>query len=87
MERSEVKAILLDVAKKSYDMDLSDFPEDAPLAELQALNPKIDSLAVIEMIFDIEDRLEIKSTDSDLSQPSNLAEIIDALHETVKKKK
>lgn len=87
MERSEVKAILLDVAKKGYDMDLENFSEDAPLAELQALNPKIDSLAVIEMIFDIEDRLNIKSVDSDLSQPSNLAEIIDALHDAVNKKK
>ena len=79
MERSEVKEVLLRVAKQKYDMDLSGFDEHAPLSELQAMNPKIDSLAVIEMIFDIEDELDVNYNDNDMTQPSNLAEIIDAL--------
>lgn len=86
MERSEVKRVLLEIAKREYDMDLSEVDEQAPLADLQNLNPKFDSMSAIELIFDVEDELGIKTNDNDMSQPANLAEIIDSLTQAVNKK-
>jgi acyl carrier protein len=83
MTRDEVKTILLKIAKEKYELDIDNFAEDAPLADLQNINPKIDSLSVIEMIFDVEDELGIKVNTADMSQPANLAEIIDGLVEAV----
>jgi acyl carrier protein len=83
MTRDEVKTVILRVCKQQYDLDIDNFAEDAPLADLQNINPKIDSLSVIEMIFDVEDELGIKVNTSDMSQPANLAEIIDGLTEAV----
>ena len=77
MERSEVKKVLLEIAKSEYDIDLSEVDEQAPLSELQNLNPKFDSMSAIELIFDVEDELGIKTNDNDMSQPANLAEIIE----------
>ena len=85
MTRDEVKTVLLQVSKEKYQLDLDTFAEDTPLAELKDLNPKMDSMAVIELIFDVEDALGIKS--SDMSQPANLAEIIDQLVQVVNTKK
>jgi len=87
MTRDEVKSVLLKVSKEKYQLDLDNFAEDAPLAELVGLNPKIDSLAVIELIFDVEDELVIKVNNNDMSQPANLAEIIDSLTQAVNNKK
>lgn len=86
MERSEVKQVLVDIAKKEYEMDLSGVDELAPLASLQDLNPKFDSMSAIELIFDVEDELGIKSSNNDMSQPANLAEIIDGLTQAVNNK-
>lgn len=86
MERSEVKKVLLEIAKSEYDIDLSEVDEQAPLSELQNLNPKFDSMSAIELIFDVEDELDIKTNDNDMSQPANLAEIIDSLTQAVNKK-
>lgn len=86
MKREEVKAVLLRVCKDKYQMDLDAFAEDAPLAELKDVNPKMDSMSVIEMIFDVEDELGIKVNNNDMSQPSNLAEIIDSLTQAVNSK-
>ena len=83
MTRDEVKTVILRICKKQYDLDIDNFAEDAPLADLQNINPKIDSLSVIEMIFDVEDELGIKVYSADMSQPANLAEIIDSLTEAV----
>ena len=83
MTRDEVKTVILRVCKQQYDLDIDNFAEDAPLADLQNINPKIDSLSVIEMIFDVEDELGIKVNTADVSQPANLAEIIDGLTEAV----
>lgn len=85
MTRDEVKTVLLQVSKEKYQLDLDTFAEDTPLAELKDLNPKVDSMAVIELIFDVEDALGVKS--SDMSQPANLAEIIDQLVQVVNAKK
>ena len=85
MKREEVKSVILKIAKEKYNLDIDNFAEDAPLAELKDINPKVDSMAVIEIIFDVEDALGIKS--SDMSQPSNLAEIIDQLVQAVNAKK
>ena len=87
MTRDEVKAALLRVSKEKYDLDLGTFAEDAPLADLKDLNPKVDSMAVIELIFDVEDELGIKVNNNDMSQPANLAEIIDSLTQAVNNKK
>jgi acyl carrier protein len=87
MERDEVKSVILKIAKEKYDLDIDNFSETAPLAELQAINPKVDSMAVIELIFDIEDELGIKKTNDDMRQPATLAEIIDSLTQAVNTKK
>ena len=55
MTRDEVKTVILRISKQQYNLDIDNFAEDAPLADLQNINPKIDSLAVIEMIFDVEE--------------------------------
>jgi acyl carrier protein len=87
MTRDEVKAVLLRVSKEKYKLDIDNFAEDASLAELKDLNPKVDSMAVIELIFDVEDELGIKVNNNDMSQPANLAEIIDSLTQAVNNKK
>ena len=84
MERSEVKQILLKVANEKYGMDLSNTDELAPLADLQALNPKFDSMMAIEMIFDVEDELGQRAP-STANQPSCLKDIIDSLHQATLK--
>jgi len=86
MTRDEVKSVLLRVCRDKYRLDLDTFAEDADLAGLKDINPKVDSMAVIEMIFDVEDELGIKVNNNDMSQPANLAEIIDSLTEAVNKK-
>jgi acyl carrier protein len=87
MTRDEVKTILLKIAKEKYNLDIDNFAEDAPLAELKDINPKVDSMAVIELIFDVEDELGIKVNSNDMSQPANLAEVIDSLTQAVNAKK
>lgn len=86
MEREEVKAVLLRISKENYDLDIDNYPEDASLAGLQDINPKVDSMAIIELIFDVEDELGIRISNNDMGQPSTLAEIIDNVHKTVNKK-
>ena len=44
-------------------------------------------MAVIELIFDVEDELGIKINNNDMSQPANLAEVIDSLTQAVNTKK
>ena len=87
MTRDEVKTILLKIAKEKYNLDIDNFAEYAPLAELKYINPKVDSMAVIELIFDVEDELGIKVNSNDMSQPANLAEVIDSLTQAVNAKK
>jgi len=87
MTRDEVKSVILKIAKEKYDLDIDNFAEDAPLAELKNINPKVDSMAVIELIFDVEDELGIKINNNDMSQPANLAEIINSLTHAINNKK
>ena len=87
MTRDEVKSVILKIAKEKYNLDIDNFAEDAPLAELKDINPKVDSMAVIELIFDVEDELGIKINNNDMSQPATLAEIIDSLTQAVNTKK
>jgi acyl carrier protein len=87
MTRDEVKSVILKVSKEKYDLDIDNFAETAPLAELKDINPKVDSMAVIELIFDVEDELGIKINNNDMSQPATLAEIIDSLTQAVNTKK
>jgi len=87
MTRDEVKSVILKIAKEKYNLDIDNFAEDAPLAELKDINPKVDSMAVIELIFDVEDELGIKVNNNDMSQPANLAEVIDSLTQAVNTKK
>ena len=87
MTRDEVKSVILKVSKEKYDLDIDNFSETAPLAELKDINPKVDSMAVIELIFDVEDELGIKINNNDMSQPANLAEVIDSLTQAVNTKK
>ena len=47
MTRDEVKTVILRICKQQYDLDIDNFAEDAPLADLQNINPKIDSLSEI----------------------------------------
>ena len=83
MERDSVKQKLIEVAKLKYKMDISGVDELAPLAELAELNPKFDSMAAIELIFDVEDELGIKSNSTE--QPSCIKDIVDALHKATLK--
>jgi len=87
MTRDEVKAVILKIAKEKYDLDIDNFAETSPLAELKDINSKVDSMAVIELIFDVEDELGIKINNNDMSQPANLAEVIDSLTQAVNTKK
>jgi acyl carrier protein len=87
MTRDEVKSVILKIAKEKYDLDIDNFAEDASLAELKDINPKVDSMAVIELIFDVEDELGIKINNNDMSQPANLAEVIDSLTQALDTKK
>jgi acyl carrier protein len=87
MTRDEVKSVILKISKQKYNLDIDNFAEDAPLADLKDINPKVDSMAVIELIFDVEDELGIKINNRDMSQPANLAEIIDSLTHALNNKK
>jgi acyl carrier protein len=85
MNRKDIRDILNKVALTQYELDLTGVDENAPLAELQNLNPKFDSMMAIEMIFDVEDRLGVKT--SDIGQPSCIKDIINSLEIAVAAKK
>lgn len=85
MNRTDIRNILNKVALTQYELDLAGVDETAPLADLQNLNPKFDSMMAIEMIFDVEDELGIKT--SDMGQPSCIKDIIDSLEIAVAAKK
>lgn len=83
LTREEMKQQVSDMFEKRFGVNLMEVDEDAPLADLQKLNEKLDSLQVLEFLFDVEDEMKFKFGDADA--PNNLRDIIDSVYEGYKK--
>ncbi len=68
--------VLCDVIAKDHGLDPANLTPDTPLAELT-----IDSLALIELIFTLEDRFDVvaENVPADLPTLGSVAEYIDGL--------
>lgn len=83
LSREEIKQQVSDMFQSKFGVNLMEVDEDAPLAELQKLNEKLDSLQVLEFLFDVEDEMKFKFGDSDA--PETLRDIIDSVYDGYKK--
>ena len=68
--------VLCEVLAKDHDLDVGSLTPDTPLAELT-----IDSLALIELIFTLEDRFNVVADNvpADLPTLGSVADYIDGL--------
>lgn len=83
LSREEIKQQVSDMFQSKFGVNLMEVDEDAPLAELQKLNEKLDSLQVLEFLFDVEDEMKFKFGDADA--PETLRDIIDSVYDGYKK--
>jgi acyl carrier protein len=79
MTREEIKTIVFNKFNEDYSIDLSTLEGNFPLAELQSLNKKLDSLEVIAITFELEELLNIESITIEKSV-TTIDELIDSLY-------
>ena len=81
LSREELKQKVSDMFVKQFKVNLMELPEDTPLPELQKLNEKLDSLQVLEFLFDVEDELKFKfGNEAEDESPKTLKEIYDSVY-------
>jgi acyl carrier protein len=61
MTKDEIRQIVFEYFSKNYNVDLYTLESDFPLNRLQELNEKIDSMEVINMLFELEEIFKIDS--------------------------
>lgn len=64
MTKDEIKNIIVSYFDKNYNVDitkLAKLEDDFPLSRLQELNEKLDSMEVINILFELEDVFKIDS--------------------------
>lgn len=79
MTREEIKKLVFDQFQKNYGYDLNNVDGDAPLANLQELDEKLDSMEIIIFISELEDVLKTNIVSSE-EQPTTINELIDYLY-------
>lgn len=83
MTRDEVKKEIAIIFYKRYNKNFYDIDENQPLASLLVLDDRIDSLEIIEFLFDIEDRFNLKNIDNTGNKDSKIQDIIDLFYHKV----
>jgi acyl carrier protein len=79
--REELKQKVSDMFVKQFNVNLMELPEDTPLPSLQKLNEKLDSLQVLEFLFDVEDQLGFKfGNEGEDESPKVLKDIYDTVY-------
>lgn len=61
MTKDEIRQTISDHFIKNYNIDLNALDKDFPLNRLQELNEKLDSMEVINILFELEDIFKIDS--------------------------
>ena len=61
MTKDEIKNIIVSYFDKNYNIDITKLDDDFPLNRLQELNEKLDSMEVINILFELEDVFKIDS--------------------------
>lgn len=85
MTRDDVKKEIALIFKNRYDKNFYDIDESLPLASLLDLDDRIDSLEIMEFMFDIEDRFNLKNEFSDPGE-SKISDLIDIVYYQINKK-
>jgi acyl carrier protein len=78
LTREDLKQQVSDMFQSKFGVNLMEVDEEAPLEDLQKLNEKLDSLQVLEFLFDVEDEMKFKFGDSDA--PKTLKDIFDSIY-------
>ena len=86
MTRDEVKAEIAKVFYKRYKQDFNEIDENAPLSVILEIDERIDSLEIIEFLFDIEDQFALKNVDMPDPREAKIGDIVDSVHAEVMKK-
>lgn len=87
MTRDEVKKEIAIIFQKRYNKNFYDIDENLPLASLLDLDDRIDSLEIIEFLFDIEDKFNLKNINSTGDKDSAIKDVIDVFYHEVNKNK
>ncbi len=82
MSRDEVKKIVAEIFQKRYERDFYEFDESAAIASFMEISEKVDSLDIIEFLFDIEDALKI-NIDQTEQKDATIGALIDLLYNEV----
>jgi acyl carrier protein len=82
MSRDEIKKIVAEIFQKRYERDFYEFDESATIASFMEISEKVDSLDIIEFLFDIEDALKI-NIDQTEQKDATIGALIDLLYNEV----
>ena len=61
MTKDEIRKTISEYFIKNYNIDIDKLEPDFPLSRLQELNEKLDSMEVINILFELEDIFKINS--------------------------
>ncbi len=61
MTKDEIKNTIFEYFLKNYNINLGELDKDFPLNRLQELNEKLDSMEIINILFELEDVFKINS--------------------------
>ena len=61
MTKDEIRETIATYFNKNYNININVLDSDFPLNRLQELNEKLDSMEVINILFELEDVFEINS--------------------------
>jgi acyl carrier protein len=76
MNRIEIKKAIIEVIQEKYQVDISGIDENGPLSSLKDYHGSLDSLGVVELLFDFEDKLGVELKDENFT-PTTLKQVID----------
>ena len=75
MQRTEVLAVVRDVAQRLLDVDPSQVEESTSFVDDLA----VDSLALVEYAMALEDELHVRLAEDDLAQTRTVGQLVDLL--------
>lgn len=80
----EAKKVIAELIMSKYKVDLLTLDDQTPLVELATLNTGLDSIGFLNLMFDVEDKLEINLGDFEYKEMtlgqlySHIQSIVDA---------
>jgi len=86
MTRDHIKAVIAKEFQRRYNKNFYDLDEESPVSVLLEIDERIDSLEIVEFLFDVEDILQLKNVDNADPRTAKIKDIVDQFYNATQEK-